>query len=187
MSETTTFPNEGMFKYQDYTFSPDAINAFNLFVLTQQGITHKMGNECAARLTAWSKSDEGKNATEEDKVAKLKEFRDEMAAKILGAEKLGVRAASGAARVTGAEAQRRSIALDLVKVELDKQSKRTGTKVSVPTGENTITIGTKVYTREALIEASLKKWADKIDAEVARRNAFKSEGEDAGEDLFGDE
>jgi hypothetical protein len=184
-TETETgLPNDGVFKYQGYTFAPDAITTFNLFVLTQQGITHKMGNECAARLSAWSKTNEGKDASEDEKATKLKEFRDEMSAKILANEKLGTRGASGAARVTGDEALKRAITLDVLKDVLDKQSKRTGNKVTVPTGDATITIAGKAMNREQLLDATARKFVDRIEAEFDRRKAFKSEGEDVGEEVF---
>lgn len=156
----------------------------NLSILGLRGFRHVLGNEVAAKVTAWKKSDEGKVATDDEVAAKGREFRSEFFNRILTGQ-LGQRAA-GAPRATGVEALRRSIATDLVKAELDRVSKKTGNKVTMPTGEDTITIAGKVMNREQLIEAGLRRWEAKINEEVARRQAFKDEGEDAGEGLFGE-
>lgn len=166
----------------DYLETPvQDIPTANLSILGLRGYRHILGNEVAAKVTAWKKSDEGKTATEDEVAAKAREFRAEFLQRILTGQ-LGQRAA-GAPRATGVEALKRAIAVEFLKAELDAQSKRTGNKVTMPTGEDTITVGNKVYNREQLIEAGLRKWAAKIEAEVARREALKADTES----LFGDE
>lgn len=170
----------------DYLETPvQDIPTANLSILGLRGYRHVLGNETAAKVTAWKKSDEGKTASDDEVAAKAREFRGEFLTRILEGQ-LGQRA-SGAPRATGVEALKRTVALEFLKAMLETVSKKTGNKVSVPTGENTITIAGKAMTREQLIEATMRKRAADIETEVARRQAVRDEGADVGEDIFGDE
>ena len=169
----------------DYLETPvQDIPTANLSILGLRGYRHVLGNEVAAKVTAWKKSDDGKTAGEDEVAAKAREFREEFLNRILTGQ-LGQRA-SGAPRATGIEALKRAIALEFLKAMLDSVSKKTGNKVSVPTGDNTITIAGKVMNREQLIEATMRKRAADIESEAARRQAVKDEGADVGEDIFED-
>lgn len=171
-----------MFKWGDQEIDPARISTANLFALAQQGINHKYGNEVSAARVAWLKSEEGKNA-DEDEVAKwVADRRAAMLDKILNGE-LGVRTV-GAPRVSGIEALKRTIAVEILRKRLDAESKRTGNKVTLPKGEATIEVRGKHMTREQLIEAMLRSNAQHIEQEARRRQEAQEEGSHAGEDLF---
>lgn len=152
----------------------------SLYALAQRGFNHVTGNEVAAKKAAFVKTEEGAKASEEDLAAKVKAWRQEALQKIIDGT-LGVRAV-GAPRATGVEALKRAIALEFLKAKLKAYSAKTGNKVTVPTGDDTINVAGKDYTREQLIDAMLRSKADEIAAEVERRQA--SVGEEEIEDLF---
>lgn len=172
MSDTTTQASAepiGVFSWgtkgtADYLeTSVTEIPSRNLSLLALQGYRHKLGNEVAARITAWKKSDEGKDADEATVNEKAREFRAEMLDKIVNGV-LGVRAAAGP-RVTGDEAIRRAVTLETLKVFLKKNN------LKLPTGEDTIEIAGKAMNREALLDAMYRRDKAKIDAEVEHRKA----------------
>lgn len=170
------------FKWGEISVHPSKIATQSLFALAQRGFSHVLGNEVAAQVSAFKKTEEGAKATEAELEAYAKEKREEKLAKILDGT-LGVRTAAGP-RVTGIEALMRTIAVEFLKARLKKYSDKTGTKVALPTGDNTITVAGKVMTREDLIASELRTSADAIKAEAERRQQVQSEGADVGEDLF---
>ncbi len=157
--------------------SPADVPTQSLFALAQRGLSHLGGNEVAAQVAAWKKTEEGKNATEAQVAAKEAEFAAAKLEKLLNGT-LGVRVA-GAPRVSGIDAIIRSIAVEWLKVALKKQNAK------LPTGEDTITVAGKVMNREQLIEAAIRKNSDEFRAEAERRQAAQAEGADVG-DLFGE-
>ncbi len=169
----------------DYIETPvENISSRNLSMLALQGYRHKLGNEVAAKVAAWKKTDEGKAAAA-DEVAKFaSDARNEMLDKIVNGV-LGVRA-TGAPRVTGIEALKRAIAVEFLKARLKAYGEKTGTKVALPKGDEKVTVAGKEMTREDMIAAELRRSAEKIEAEAARRQAAQAEGADVGEDLFGE-
>lgn len=157
----------------------------SLMVLAQRGFTHVLGNEQAARLVAWRKTDEGKNADQAAIDAFLKKIRDEAFEKIM-AGTLGQRT-SGAPRVTGIEAYKRTVAVEWLKAKLGD--------VKLPTGDKTILVGPKdaqvAMTREQLIantikrrEAEITALAEKRMAEDEAKRAESASIEGTVEDIF---
>jgi hypothetical protein len=163
--------------------NPSDVSLPNMFVLALQGFRHKLGNEVAAKVTALKKTEDGKQLSEDEITAKAKEFRAEMLEKILNGE-LGVRAVSSGPRVSGIEAIKRTIAVEILKKRLDAYSKKTGNKVTLPTKDETREIMGKVMTREQMIESMLRQQADVIEAEAKRRMETVEDEADVGEDLF---
>jgi hypothetical protein len=154
---------------------PSEVPTQSLFAAAQRGISHLGGNEVAAQMSAYKQTEEGKVATEQELEAKELEFANAKLDKLLNGT-LGVRTSSGP-RVTGVEALMRSIAVEFLKARFAAYSAKTGEKVSVPTGDKTITVGTQVYNRDQLIDAELRRNEAKIKAEVARRQAQVAEVE----------
>ena len=169
-------------KWGDISVHPKDVPAQSLFALSQRGFSHVLGNEVAAQVSAWKKTDEGAKATEAMIEAFANEKRNEKLAKIMDGT-LGVRTAAGP-RVSGIEALMRTIAVEFLRARLKKYSDKSGTKVTLPTGENTITIAGKVMTRDDLIAAELRASAAAIKEEAERRQQVQSEGADAGDELF---
>lgn len=167
------------FKWGEITVTPADVPVQSLFALAQRGFSHVLGNEVAAQVSTWKKTDEGKNADERAIEAYAKSKRDEKLAKILDGT-LGVRIATGP-RVSGIEALMRSIAVEFLRKRLDAYSKKTGSKVTLPTKDNTITVAGKVMTREQLVEAELRKSGDAIRAEAERRQSADLGDGDADE------
>ena len=170
------------FKWNDITTAPADVPTSSLFALAQRGFSHVLGNEVAAQVSAHKKSDEGKNKSEAELEAYAKEKRAEKLAKILDGT-LGVRVASGP-RVSGFEAICRSIAVEFLKARFKAYEAKTGNKVKLPTGEDTITVAGKSMNREQLVEAEMRARKDDIEAEAKRRQDVQAEGADVGEDLF---
>jgi hypothetical protein len=150
------------------------VPARNLAVLCQKGITHFMGNEQASKYVAYKASDVGKAASKEDQLAWLKTCRDEAFEKVLNGT-LGIRSASGAARVTGIDAVMRRIAVEMLTAELAIHNAK------LPTGDKTIEVRGKAYTREQLIETMLKRRADLIKQKAQERMTT------TGDDLFAED
>ena len=171
---------EKAFKWGDLTTLPAKVPTQSLFALAQRGYTHVLGNEVAAQVSAYKKTEEGAKASEDELEAYASEKRNEKLAKILDGT-LGVRTAAGP-RVSGIEAIMRGIAVEFLKARFKKYSDKTGTKVAVPTGETTIKIAGKDMTREDLIAAELRARDKEIRAEATRRMESESEGADAGDD-----
>ncbi len=178
MSDTTTQASAepiGVFTWgqkgtAEYIETPVTdISSRNLSLLALQGYRHKLGNEVAARVAAWKKSDEGKDADEATVTAKYAEFRAEMLDKILNGV-LGVRATSGV-RVTGDEAIKRAVTLEHLKVFLKKNN------LKLPTGDETIDVAGKAMDREALLAAMYRRSQVAIDKEVEHRKAATAEAE----------
>ena len=84
----------------------------------------------------------------------------------------------------GLDALKRTIATEWIKARFKEHSTKTGKKLSLPTGDETIDYMGKPMTREDLIKAMLNKQAAAIETEAKRRQAVQQEGADAGEDLF---
>ncbi len=187
MSDTTTQASAepiGVFTWgtkgsADYIETPVTdISSRNLSLLALQGYRHKLGNEVAARITAWKKSDEGKDASDEAVADKAREFRNEMLDKILNGV-LGVRAAAGP-RVTGDEAIKNAVTLETLKVFLKKHN------LKLPTGEDTIQVAGKDMNRAQLLEAMYRRDKEKIDREVEHRKSVAASGAEQDLEGFGD-
>jgi len=178
----TDVKTPAMFKWGDQEINPADIPTHNLFALTQQGLNHKRGNEVSAARVAWLKSEEGAQATEEDVTKWVAAKQAEMLEKILHGA-LGVRVSAGP-RVSGIDALKRTIAVERIKAAFKSHSAKTGKKLSLPTGDETIDYMGKAMTREDLIAAMLNKQATAIEAEAKRRQSFQQEGAEVGEDLF---
>jgi len=163
---------------QEITVNPADIPTISLFALAQRGFSHVLGNEVASKLAAWKKGEEGGAATEEEVAAFVKSKREEALEKILNGT-LGVRSAA-APRATGIEALMRRIAVEFLQARFAAFSKRTGQKVSLPTGDKVVNVAGRDMTREQLIEAELKRNGEQIRAEAQRRQGA-SEGEEGGE------
>ncbi len=170
------------FKWGDQEIDPADIPTVNMFALVQQGLNHKRGNEVSAARVAWLKSEEGQTASETDVTAWVAAKQAEMLDKILHGV-LGVRVSSGP-RVSGLDALKRTIAVERIKAAFKSYSAKTGKKLSLPTGDDTVDYMGKPMTREDLIKAMLAKQADAIETEAKRRQEFQTEGADVGEDLF---
>ena len=178
----TDTPTNRKFKWGDQEIDPVDIPTVNMFALVQQGLNHKRGNEVSAARVAWLKSDEGKSATESDVTQWVAAKQAEMLDKILHGV-LGVRVSAGP-RVSGLDALKRTIAVERIKAAFKSHSAKTGKKLSLPTGDETIDYMGKAMTREDLIAAMLNKQSDAIEAEAKRRQDFQTEGAEVGEDLF---
>jgi hypothetical protein len=163
----------------DYVETPIAgIPDTSLFALVQRGYRHVLGNEVAAKVSAYKKSEEGQGATDEVLAEKSAAWRQEALDKIMQGT-LGVRVAS-APRVSGIEALKRTIAVERIKASFAAYSAKTGKKLSLPTKDETVDYMGKPMTREDLIAAMLNKQAEAIEAEAKRRMTF-----DADEDFVG--
>jgi hypothetical protein len=158
------------------------IPAFNLAMLALQGFRHKLGNEVAAKLAAFVKTEDGKGASDADKAAKVAEWRAEMLDKIINGV-LGVRASSGP-RVSGLDAIKRAVATKLLKVRLVKYNTKHGKNVTLPTKDGTIDFMGTVMTRDQMIDKLLSQNDAEVTAEAERQQAFEQAGADVGEDLF---
>lgn len=141
------------------------VPAINLANLALQGYRHKLGNEVAAKVAAYKKTDEGKAASEADIASYARDARAEMLDKIVNGV-LGVRASSGAPRVSGVEAIRNAVTLKSLRALLKKNN------LALPTGEDTIFIAGKEMNREQLLAAEYRRSQKAIDEEVARQQAF---------------
>lgn len=181
MSDIST-DTDKVFKWGDIVTPPKDVPLQSLFALAQRGYSHVLGNEVAAQVAAYKKSEDGAKATESELEAYASEKRNEKLAKILDGT-LGVRTAAGP-RVSGIEALKRTIAIEFLKARLKKYSDKTGTKVALPTGENTLSIAGKVMTREDLIASELRTSAAAITEEAERRQSVQAEGADVGDELF---
>lgn len=178
-------------KWGDYSTLPSEVPAVSLLALAQRGVTHYMGNEQASKLTAWVKKPENKDATEEQVKAYAKTLHDAAWQKIMKGE-MGVRSA-GQPRITGIEAVMRKMATAWVSAALAKQG------VKLPTGDKTVNMAGKDFTREQLIDRALKTKGDFFRAEAqkqmdeeAARNAGAGEmgdifADDGSEDSAGDD
>ena len=164
------------FKHQDITVSPADIPTISLFALAQRGFSHVLGNEVASKLAAWKKGEAGNAASEEEVAAFVAAKRQEALEKILNGT-LGVRSAV-APRVTGIEARIRRVAVEFLQERFAAYSKKSGVKVSLPTGDKVVEVAGRPMTREQLIEAELKRNGEAIRAEAERRQATSAEGDD---------
>src|SRR6266436_7557395 len=133
--------SDKVFKWGDISTAPKDVPLQSLFALAQRGYSHVLGNEVAAQVAAYKKTEDGAKASEADLEAWASLKRDEKLAKILDGT-LGVRTAAGP-RVTGVEALMRQIAVEFLRARFEAYSKKTGTKVAMPTGEKTVTIAGK--------------------------------------------
>jgi len=172
---------EKVFKWGDITTAPGDIPLQSMFALAQRGYTHVLGNEVAAQVAAYKKTEEGKTKSDAELEAYGNEKRKEKLAKILDGS-LGVRTA-GAPRVTGIDAVMRAIAVERLKGKLESYSKRNGTKVSLPTGDKTVKVLGEDMTRDQLIERELKFNGDKIRAEAERRAKHDADAIEGAEDF----
>jgi hypothetical protein len=150
------------------------VPAKSLAVLCQRGFTHFLGNEQAAKLVTWKKKEENASATDEAVKEFLKATRQTAFEAVIGAT-MGTRSASGAPRVTGIDAVMRRIAVEMLTAELAKHNAK------LPTGDKTIEVRGKAYTREQLIETMLKRRNDLIKQKAQERMTT------TGDDLFADD
>jgi hypothetical protein len=174
--DTTTSLEGKEFKHQDITVSPADIPTVSLFALAQRGFSHVLGNEVASKLAAFRKTEAGAAATDEEVAAFVKSKREEALEKILNGT-LGTRAASSP-RVTGIEALMRRVAVEFLQARFAAYSKKSGTKVSLPTGDKVVEVAGRAMTREQLIEAELKRNGEQIKAEALRRQGAAGDDED---------
>jgi hypothetical protein len=138
------------------------VNKANILAMVRKGITHYHGNEQAAKLTAWKKTEEGQAATEEEIAKKYAEFQNAAFERFMTGE-VGLRLGAGGTRKTAFESICRSIAVEMISAALKRQ------KLSMPKGDKTIQMSGKDFTREALIERALVTWKDKIEQEAKHR------------------
>jgi hypothetical protein len=160
----------------EHKVEPSDVPAQSLFALAQRGFTHVLGNEVAASISAWKKTEEGTKATETETEAKAKSIREAKLAKIMDGT-LGVRTAAGP-RVSGVEAIMRSIAVERLRVKLKKHD------LVLPTGEKTVTVAGKPMNRDALIAAELRHGEKAIREEATRRQAAQAEAAEGLDDIF---
>jgi hypothetical protein len=158
--------SEKVFKWNDLSTPPKDVPTTSLFALAQRGYSHVLGNEVAAQVSAWKKTEEGAKATEAEIEAYANEKRQEKLQKILDGT-LGVRSAA-APRVSGEEAIRRTVTVEVLKKFLKAHN------LKFPTGEDTITVAGKAMDREDLISAMYRKDKAKIDAEVEKRKGLET-------------
>jgi hypothetical protein len=135
-----------------------------------KGMAHVFGNEAASRVTAWKKSDEGKNADEAAIDAKLVAVQNDFYDRVVSGDwGNSVRASSGEAGLSKLETRIRTLAWDDISVEL----KAGGYKL--PSGKKTVAIeGLGDMTRDQLIERRLfepKKQYDQYKAKAASQIA----------------
>jgi len=184
-SETTTLNTftwgvKGTADFVETTVSD--IPVPNLAMLALQGFRHKLGNEVAAKVAAWAKTEDGAKATDDEKAQYARQARADMLDRILTGQ-LGVRASAGP-RVTGIDALKRQIGTKWLKEAIAKYNAKTGKNVALPTGEKTINYMGKDMTRDEMISAYIRANQDRVDAEAARQQKAQEEGADVGEDLF---
>ena len=81
----------------------------------------------------------------------------------------------------------RRVAVEFLQARFVAYSKRTGTKVTLPTGDKVISVAGRDMTREQLIEAELKRNGEAIKQEAERRQASAGEEEETAtlDDLLG--
>lgn len=170
------------FKHGDITVQPADVPTISLFALAQRGFSHVMGNEVAAKVSAWKKTEEGASASEEQIAEFTAAKRAEALEKIMNGT-LGVRSVS-APRVSGIDALMRRVAVEFLQARFAAYSKRTGTKVSLPTGDKVVEVAGKAMTREDLISAELKRNEAAIRAEAERRSGAAEEESDSLDDLL---
>lgn len=158
-----TDSEDKVFKWNDIVIKPADVPTSSLFALAQRGVSHVLGNEVAAQVSAWKKTEDGQTATDEQTEAKAKEFRDAKLAKILDGT-LGVRVATGP-RVSGKDAVQRAVTVEVLRKFLKQH------ELKFPKGDETITVAGKAMDREALIAAMYRRDKAAIDAEVERRTS----------------
>ncbi len=168
------------FKHGDITLNPADVPTVSLFALAQRGFSHVLGNEVASKLAAFKKTEEGGAASEAEIEAFVKAKREEALEKIMQGT-LGVRTAT-APRVSGIEAIMRKVAVEFLQARFAAYSKKSGTKVSLPTGDKVVNVAGRDMTREQLIEAELKRNHEAIKQEAERRQASAGEEEAGGLD-----
>ena len=74
----------------------------------------------------------------------------------------------------------RRVAVEFLQARFAAFSKRTGQKVTLPTGDKVVNVAGRDMTREQLIEAELKRNGEQIRAEAQRRSGA-AESEEGGE------
>ena len=166
-------------KWGDYTIATADIPPANLSVLAQYGFSHFMGNQQASKLAGWLKTEDGATASEDDKAAKAKEFRDAAFARITEGE-LGVRASTGGAGASRNpfEALCKRIAVERLTAKLKKLGHK------LPTGDKVLSIGGKDMSRDDLIAAEMRHGQSAIEAEAHRRQAEAATAEGDLDELF---
>lgn len=163
---------------------PGDLPAITLLRLAQEGFTHYLGNRVSSKITAWRKTDEGKGADDAGIEAKAEEFRSEFLA-AMDEGKLGSRVASAGPRATGFDAILRAVCVEWLKAKLGASG------VKMPTGDKTVSVRGKDYTREQLVEQTVER-ADKVEyakgvslrAEAERREAADKGIEGTVDELF---
>jgi len=81
----------------------------------------------------------------------------------------------------------RRVAVEYLNARFAAYSKRTGQKVTLPTGDKVVSVAGRDMTREQLIEAELKRNGEAIKAEAKRRqDAALGTGEGDEADEMGD-
>lgn len=115
-----------------------------------RAVSHIFGNECASTVTAWKKTDEGANASEDAISVKLTEARNAKLEKIL-AGTLGVRAVGP--RIDPLEREMDRIALREIKAFFAKQGWK------FPKADETFAFGADSFTADELAD----RWLDGTD------------------------
>lgn len=165
-------------KWGDYAIATADIPAHNLSVLAQYGFSHFMGNQQASKIAGWLKTEEGATATDDEKDAKAKEFRDAAFARITEGE-LGVRVSTGTGgKVDSFTALCRKIAVERLTAKLKKLGHK------LPTGDKVLSIGGKDMSRDDLIAAEMRHGQAAIEAEAQRRQAETASAEGDLDELF---
>jgi len=180
MSNTVT-TNPNLVTYGNYSFDYLGIPAASVMALLHKGFAHLMGNEAAARVTAWKEANP--EATPEAIAEAKTKFQSEFMANLLaGTIGHGTRGPRG----TAAETIARELAEKEVRAILTQNGLNMPSKdnvVSFPNGD--------AFTRKQLIdrrmanhgerlmreaEAELKARARKIEKEIAAAKASGAEG-----------
>ena len=183
---TTEQTDEGgsILRWGSHERLPVDMPAITLLRLAQEGFTHYLGNRVSSKITAWRKTDEGKGADDAGIEAKAEEFRAEFL-KAMDEGTLGHRVASAGPRVTGFDAILRAVCVEWLKAKLGASG------VKMPTGDKTVSVRGKDYTREQLVEQTVAR-ADKVEyakgvtlkAEAERREAADKGVEGTVDELF---
>jgi hypothetical protein len=153
--------------YGNHEIDTDKLPAESIAALVRRGISHYLGNEQAAKVTAWVeahiKANSGANPTDEAKAAAKADFIAKALSVMLSGE-MGTRVSGP--RVEPIEAARNSIA----KAEVLAILRSAGIKP--PKGDEAVKFGDGTEkTLAAMIATRLGNHADRIEKEAAKRLA----------------
>ena len=153
--------------YGTHEIDTDKLPAESIAALVRRGISHYLGNEQAAKVTAWVeshiKANSGANPTDEAKAAAKADFIAKALSVMLAGE-MGTRVSGP--RIEPIEAARNSIA----KAEVLAILRSAGIKP--PKGEEAVKFGDGTEkTLAAMIATRLANHGDRIEKEAAKRLA----------------